>query len=121
MQTPTRADLVALTDLLRSLRPDWDRWLVESVLQSHAHQYDLADLVEATVRVARDENIGTPKGLFWSTRHWRGLDTQPSSTSGNRLRCYVCGKTEAKCATERPGLDDDHEFEPVEPSKVPAR
>lgn len=109
MQTPTRADLVNITDLLRSLRPDWERFLIEAVLQSHAHHVDLADLVQASVRTAKDPTMMSPKAIGWATRHWRDLDTQPVQVANDRVRCDVCGKPERKCLTERPG-PDDHPF-----------
>ena len=110
-QTATRADRVALTDLLRSIRPDWDRWLIESVLQSHERSYDIADLAVAAIRWAHDPRATTPKGIVWPGRHWRDLDDQPDSSRINDgPRCSVCGKPEARCITERPG-PDDHEFE----------
>jgi hypothetical protein len=118
MQRPTRADLVNITDLVRSLRPEWERFIIEAVLQSHAHHVDLADLVQAAVRTASDQTIKTPKAIGWASRHWRDLDTQPIEVADKGQRCFTCGKPERKCLTERPG-PDDHPFEPVRREDLP--
>lgn len=110
MQTPTRADLVNITDLVRSLRPDWPRHIIEAVLQSHYHHVDLADLTQAAVRCAADPTLNTPKAIGWAGRHWRDLETQPAPVAHDNRRCDVCQKPEHRCLTERPG-PDDHAFE----------
>lgn len=118
MQTATTADLVALTDIVRSLRPDWDRWLIESILQSHHARVHVADLVVACTRYARDLGNTDPRGMCWRGQHWRGLDTQPNAANSH-VRCYVCGKPQDRCLNERPG-PDDHAFEPADARDVKA-
>lgn len=109
-QAMSKADRVALTDLIRSMRPDWERWLIEAVLQSHPGAV-LPDAAVAALRWAADPAHSTPKGIFWSGRHWQGLDSAPDRIDTGP-RCTVCGKPEGRCLTERPG-PDDHEFEPT--------
>lgn len=100
-----------LADLVIKLRPKWDRWILLSVLQSHAHNVTLEDLTVASVRVASDPTIDTPKAIGWKSRHYRDLDTAPVMVHKQRERCDVCGKTEERCITERPG-PDDHAYTP---------
>jgi hypothetical protein len=109
-QTTPKATAL-LTDLLLQLRPDWERWLVRSVLTSHP-DLDPGDLTIAAVRWAKDMSH-TPKGIGWSGAHWHGLGSSPDPHARDRgPRCSACGKPEGRCLTERPG-PDDHEFEPV--------
>lgn len=111
-QPASRADQVALTDIIRSIRPDWDRWLIESILQSHAHRFAMGDLARAAINWAMDPTSTTPKGIVWAGSHWRGLDTQPDHVNVDLgPRCSTCDKPEGRCLTERPG-PDDHPFEP---------
>lgn len=115
MQRPQREDREALADLLHSLRPDWDRWLILSVLQSHP-DVDLADLMIATARCARDDNAPA-KAIGWRSRYWSGLDTAPTPVADDRVRCSVCGKPERRCLLERPG-PDDHPWTPTVPERT---
>lgn len=111
----TPRSIALLTDLLLSLRPDWERWLVRSVLTAHPH-LDPADLTIAAVRWSRDMSH-TPKGIAWSGAHWSGLGSAPDPASRDRgPRCDVCDKPEGRCITERPG-PDDHPFTPKEPPR----
>lgn len=105
-------DLAMIATLTASVRPDWPSHLVESVLQSHAHQVHVADLACAAMRAAQNPDLRTPKAIGWRGPHWDGAKTTPLHHEP-RERCNVCGKTEPRCVTERPGRDDDHEFEPV--------
>lgn len=113
MRYPTRQDRDHLADLVCSIRPEWQRWLVLSILQAHAHNIDLVDMTIAAVRTAADKTIDTPKAIGWRSRHWRDLDTAPAQVTKHRQRCSVCGKTEEACWTQRPG-PDDHAFDPVD-------
>lgn len=118
MQLATPTDQDNLVDLVHSLRPDWDKWMVRSVIQSHAHAHALADLVVAATRYAADPTNRDPRGIGWRGKHWRDLDTEPTRNGVNqRVRCYTCGKTEDRCLTERPG-PDDHEFEATLPADM---
>lgn len=101
-----------LADLLTELRPDWERWLVASVLSSHP-SIPLADFTLAAVRWAIADRRNTPKGIKWSGPHWSGCSTGPDPAARDRgPRCTVCGKPEGRCLVERPG-PDEHEFEPT--------
>lgn len=118
MQRPQREDREALAGLLHSLRSDWDRWLILSVLQSHP-DVDLSDLIVASVRCAQDPQAPA-KAIGWRTRYWSGLDTAPVVVADGRRRCSVCGKPERRCLTERPG-PDDHPWSPSEPQPIGSR
>ena len=113
MQIHHLKDREHLTQILRSLRPDWEEWLISSVLQSHSGTVALADMVIAATRYAADPRNKDPRGIRWRGVHWSGLDTQPATSGVDQsIRCYVCGKPEDKCLTQRPG-PDDHDFEPA--------
>lgn len=99
----------ALATLVHELRPDWDTWLIGSVLQSHALTYPAGDLAVAAIRWASDPTSPTPKGIVWTGRHWHGLESSPAVIRSGP-RCTTCGKVESRCLTERPG-PDDHAFE----------
>lgn len=105
---------VALAEIIIKIRPAWPHWLICSVLQAHAHNVTLEDLTIAAVRVAMDKTIDTPKAIGWKSRHYRDLDTAPMIVSKQRERCDICGKTEERCVTDRPG-PDDHVYTPHTP------
>lgn len=100
-----------LTYLVVAERPEWDEWVVRSVLHSHKMQVDGTDLAIASMRAAKNRNYLTPKAIGWRGPHWDGLDTKPVEAQ-HRDRCGVCGRYEPQCAAIRPG-GDDHLFEPV--------
>lgn len=99
--------------LVEQARPEWDPGLVRIVLHSHTGHVDGNDLAIAALRAAADLNLPGPKSIGWRGPHWDGLGTKPPEIK-DQLRCVVCGKTEPRCYSERPGLDDDHVFEPTE-------
>lgn len=102
---------VTLTaDLVVLVRPDWERWLVRQVLNSHRDVCDAADLARAAIGAASNPDFHNPKAIMWRGRHWDGAATLPPDMTP-RARCRVCGKTEDRCAVERPGTGDDHRFE----------
>lgn len=100
-----------ITALVCQVRPDWPAWQVKSVLQSHAGQVHLADLAVAALRAAQSPTLQTPRAIGWRGPHWDGATTLPPAIAP-RARCGVCGKTEDRCAIDRPG-PDDHTFEPA--------
>lgn len=106
----------AIAQLVEGIRPSWPRAIVEAVLLAHADQVDAADLAVAAIRAAQNTDWHTPKVIGWRGPHWDGARTKPNEHI--RLRCRTCGKLEDRCIMERPGLDDDH---PFEPSSAPAR
>lgn len=112
--TPDSDALDAIACLVSKARPDWSPVLVRSVLDAHAHQVDPSDLAVAAIRAAKTPTFMSPKTIGWRGPHWAGLDTMPVGLLTSR-RCGVCGKFEDLCETTRIGVDDDHEFEPVEP------
>lgn len=115
--SPHRAsnnDLDYLALLVTSIRPSWDHNLVRVVLYSHADQVDCSDLAIAAIRAAQDPHNETPKSIGWRGPHWDATVTKPRWMA-DRRRCLVCGKNEARCYGERPGLDDDHQFEAASP------
>lgn len=101
-----------LAALVHQARPDWDEPLVRLILQGHAHQVDGNDLAIAALRAAANPALPKPASIGWRGPHWRDLDTVPPEAALPK-RCSVCGKTEPRCYTERPGIDDDHAFEAV--------
>lgn len=113
------ADTIShLVALVAQARPDWDSGLVRIVLHSHADQVTGNDLAVAALRCAANPDMPTPKAIGWRGPHWDGLATMPVEVAP-RERCSVCGKTEPRCYSVRPGLDDDHVFDPV-PLRVAA-
>ena len=100
--------------LVAQERPAWDRMTVRVVLHSITTQVDGTDLAVAALRAAKDERLPGPKAIAWRGKHWIGLDTTPPDAAP-RAKCGVCGKTEPRCYSERPGIDDDHAFEPANP------
>lgn len=98
--------------LVNQARPDWDAMLVRVILQGHAHQVDGNDLAIAALRAAANLDLPRPAAIGWRGPHWRDLATVPPEAERPK-RCNVCGKTEPRCYTERPGRDDDHAFEAV--------
>lgn len=112
MTTATASDIEAIVQLVWSVRPDWPGGIVRMVLEAHRSQVDVADLAVAAVRCASNPNMPTPKYIGWRGPHWDGTVTQPEHVAP-RARCVVCGKTEDRCYSERPGIDDDHAFEAV--------
>lgn len=98
--------------LVATIRPSWDPGLVKVVLHSHAQVVNGADLAIAALRCAADERMPYPKSIGWRGPHWDGLETMPLDIAPQQ-RCGVCGKVEPRCYSDRPGLDDDHAFEPV--------
>lgn len=104
-------DLHSIAQLVSHIRPEWQRAVVESVLLAHAHQVHAADLAVAAIRAAQNTDYKTPKTIGWRGPHWEGAKTKPHELT--LYRCRVCGKREDRCAMERPGLDDDHAFEPT--------
>lgn len=126
LQRATPSDLISLAELVRSLRPDWPRHLVDSILTSHAHHVDLADLVVASVRCAKDPSIRDPYLIGHAARHWHDLDTKPQATVDTSAICGVCYKTRAKCL-DRPGAfdpddprADPHPFTPIDRAEARA-
>lgn len=111
---PTHETLTHIAALVSQARPDWAEGLVLAVLESHAHQVDGSDLAIAAIRAALTPTFHTPKTIGWRGPHWDGLRSMPPGMMSSR-RCGVCGKFEDLCLTTRIGVDDDHEFEPVEP------
>lgn len=105
-------DLHAIAQLVSGTRPEWPRAVVEQVLLAHRDQVDAADLAVAAIRAAQNTEWHTPKVIGWRGPHWEGARTKPNEHV--RLRCSVCGKLEDRCAMDRPGLDDDHTFEPTQ-------
>lgn len=106
-------ELEAIAFLVEQTRPGWAASLVLSVLQGHRDQVNAPDLAIAALRAAQTPDFRTPKTIGWRGPHWQGLASAPEEV--RRLaRCGVCGKTEDKCETQRLGLDDDHDFEPVQ-------
>lgn len=101
-----------ITALVAGIRPDWDPGLVKIVLHSHAGQVAAEDLAVAAIRAAGNLDLPTPKAIGWRGIHWDGAETLPREVAP-RERCGVCGKTEPACYSTRPGVDDDHRFEPV--------
>lgn len=101
----------AVAELVHAERPDWPIGVVLSVLESHAPAYTGSDLAVAAIRCAQDPASPGPKSIGWPGPHWRGLKTQPAPPVP--VRCAVCGHLEHVCAYARPGIDDDHAFEPA--------
>lgn len=110
--TATADTLDHITALVCQVRPDWDRAVTLSILRSHAHQVDGGDLAVAAIRAAQVSDFRTPKAIGWRGPHWSGLETEPPEHTESRTRCRICGKTEPRCYSERPGPGDDHTFEP---------
>lgn len=108
--TASTEDIAHITALVANVRPDWDAGLVRLVLLSHRDQVDAADLAVATIRAAQNPDYRTPKSIGWRGPHWDGSTTRPPAVV-ERERCTVCGKVESRCYGDRPGRDDDHEFE----------
>lgn len=93
-------------------RPDWDRGLLRLVLDDLvAKQVTGTDLAIVTLRLAADPRSLPPKAIGWRGPHWRDLDSTPPEVQPS-ARCQTCGKPEPRCLTERPGLDDDHAYDP---------
>lgn len=105
-------DLLAIAQLVSSIRPEWPAAVVVSVLQAHAHQATCEDLTVAAVRAAARKSYRTPKTIGWRGPHWEGCKTGPTQLQ-TAHRCRTCGKPQDLCETQRVGLDDDHEFEPA--------
>lgn len=106
-----------LAYLVHAERPDWDEWVIRSILQSHALQVNGTDLSIAALRCARNPDMPGPKAIGWRGPHWRDLATVPPKMLDPE-RCDVCGKPEPDCWSQRPGRGDDHVFSPVpRPSK----
>lgn len=97
--------------LVHAARPDWDSQLVKVVLFAHWAQVDGNDLAIAALRAAANPDLPGPKAIGWRGPHWDGLDTKPVKIRDPQ-RCDVCGKPEPDCYSQRPGIDDDHVFEP---------
>lgn len=110
---PSDQELEAIAYLVARSRPEWPAGVTLSVLRAHRLQVDAADLAIAALRAARTPDFRTPKTIGWRGPHWAGLATVVPDAAP-RKRCRVCGKTEDRCETQRVGLDDDHDFEPVE-------
>lgn len=107
--------LAHIAALVCAERPHWEEGLVKTILRAHAANVSGTDLAIASLRLALDDTIHTPKAIGWRGAHWRGLSsTPPSATLGPR--CRTCGKREADCLTQRPRTadPDDHPFEPRE-------
>jgi hypothetical protein len=102
--------LTQVAALVVQERPEWDAALVRIILASHAAQVAGTDLAIAALRAAQDRNLPTPKAIGWRGPHWHGLETAPVEVTGGP-RCTTCGKIEPRCWSERPGRDDDHQFE----------
>lgn len=102
----------SITALVVQARPEWDAGLVTVVLHSHAQHVDGSDLAVAAIRAARNPDLPGPKAIGWRGPHWRDLATKPVELR-DPTRCTVCGKPEPQCYSHRPGIDDDHTFEPV--------
>lgn len=113
MGEETAAHVAALVTIER---PEWDAALVKIVLLSHAHAFDGSDLAIAAIRCAQDPQSPAPKAIAWNGPHWRGLRTQPTPHP-DRERCGICGKPQPVCVYNRPGKDDDHQFEPKASSR----
>ena len=93
-------------------RPDWEPGLVRLVLDDLVRKgVTGTDLAIATLRLAADPKRLPVKAIGWRGIHWRDLDSTPPEVQLS-ARCLVCGKPEHRCLTERPGGDDDHEYEP---------
>lgn len=106
-------ELEAIAFLVSESRPEWQQGLVLAVLTGHRNQVDAADLAIAALRAARNPDFRTPKTIGWRGPHWYGLATTPPEIA-RKARCGICGKPEDKCETQRVGVGDDHEFEPVQ-------
>lgn len=104
-------DILAISQLVSNIRPDWPAAAVASVLQAHSHQADAGDLAVAAIRAAQRSDYRTPKVIGWRGPHWEGSRTAPNRLQTGQ-RCGICGKPEDLCETQRIG-DDDHEFEPT--------
>jgi hypothetical protein len=102
--------------LVEQSRPQWDKLTVRVVLQSHAHEVDGNDLAIAALRCAADPKMPSPKFIGFRGPHWQGLGTTPPEAAPRPI-CSVCRKPEHRCYSERKGIDDDHAFEPVNPSR----
>lgn len=108
---PDRDTTEHLVELAIQERPDWDRGLLRVILNDLvAKRVTGNDLALATLRLAADPKLLPAKAIAWRGAHWRDLDSTPPEVSLPD-RCRVCGKPEPRCLTERPGLDDDHQFE----------
>lgn len=103
-------ELQAIAFLVAQIRGEWPAAVTMSVLQAHAGQCDAGDLAVAALRAAMNPEYRTPKTIGWRGPHWDGSKTKPNQVQ--LRRCNTCGKREDRCAMERPGLDDDHDFEP---------
>lgn len=103
-----------LVALIEQVRPDWDPSLVRVILLNHRTSVDAADLAIAAIRAARNVDIPTPKSIGWRGPHWDGAVTLPPAIAP-REKCSVCGLTEERCYSIRPGRDDDHAFTPARP------
>ncbi len=108
----TTQDLASIVQLVSEMRPDWDSNLISLVLIAHRDQVDAADLAVAAIRAAQDPEHRTPKVIGWRGHHWDGARTKPPRIRDLEI-CGVCGKPEDRCYSERPGHDDDHDFEPT--------
>lgn len=113
--TPFTLDCIA--ELVVMVRPSWDQTIVRAVLMGHASKVDGADLAIAALRCATNLDFHTPKAIGWRGPHWDGLTTTPPEVQ-HAPRCQVCHKPEPRCYGERPGIGDDHVFEPPRPSEA---
>ena len=100
-----------LAYLVHAERPSWDFALIKVVLLSHAMQVDGTDLAIAALRCAKNPDLPSPKAIGWRGKHWDDLGTKPPQIADPE-RCDTCGKPEPRCWSERPGVDDDHQFVP---------
>lgn len=109
--TPTELTLNQIAELVVQTRPDWEIHEVRSILRSHAHQVDGADLAVAAIRCATNRDYHRPAAIGWRGPHWDGLGTLPPQAQ-NSPPCDVCNKPESRCYGERVGKDDDHDYTP---------
>jgi hypothetical protein len=99
------------------MRPDWDEWVVGAVLRDLSQRVPVEDWAPAALLAAANLDLPSPKAIIWRGSHWDHAKVKPAEVT-ERERCDVCGKTESRCLTQRPGKDDDHPFTPATPVTV---